>query len=514
MSYSGKTYKVDFKDGGFSANNNIDAIKPTAMLLAKNITLNKGGRGSRGGSTKVNSTAVSGAPRIMGLFDFQLASSAFQVFGCDDGKLYKNSTTTIKTAMSTANHFNFEVFDNELYICDGDTVPQTWDGSAAGTSDLTTPSADWTGSDNPFQAIAHGRGASRRMWYLFDDAVYYSTLSNAKEVSGGTSGKITFDTGDAVGLKGAVEFGDRLFVFSRNKSFVVDDSNADKTYWGYQAAQWGGGAAHWRLIVKTENDVVVMTEAGDIYSVLAAQEYGDYKLASLTKPAFMDRWIQDNVRLGYIDHFHAVYDPTERAIYFNVVLNGETTVSTSLVYYVDRNPEDAWVIHDNTESASGYDASCSAVVRISTGVYKIYTGDYLGFIRKLNQSSKNDDSGAYYSGFKTPYINLDDPRTTKLFKRIFLTVKAEGAFDLQVKYFIDGQYKGTGTVSLAGAGDVFDTGVFDTATFAGIDLIEGCLDIGETGKRIQVEIFNTNADEDFFVSAMLIDFKPLGRKPE
>jgi len=36
--------------------------------------------------------------------------------------------------------------------------------------------------------------------------------------------------------------------------------------------------------------------------------------------------------------------------------------------------------------------------------------------------------------------------------------------------------------------------------------------IGRVGKRIEMHVFNNNADEDYFASQILIDFKPLARQ--
>lgn len=513
MSWSGETYRVPFDRGGLLFDANIDAIPPQAMLLCRNISLEDGGRGSRGGTSKVNSTAVSGTPRIMGLFDFQRAGTSYQVFLGADGNLYSTTTTTIKTGMSTTNYPSFAVFEDELYICDGDTTPQTWNGSAGSTSNITSPNADWTGSTQPFQVIVHGRGVSRRLHFLMGSTDYYTSLGDGKVATGGTSGTIPIDTEDSLGLTGGVEFGNRLILFSQKQAFIVDDSDTDTATWGYSKAQWTGGAAHWRVIVKTPNDLLVMAEDGEIYSISAVQSYGDYKQASLTRPAKMDRWIRENVDLTKIDRFHACYDPKKRVARFFVVRSGQSAVDTCLKFYIDRPPEEAWAVDDGIDAASGFDASCSAVVRSATGAYEVWTGDHAGFLWKLERTNKNDANSGYTATFKTPNLSMEDPRGTKLFKRGHLTVRPEGDYDISVKVFIDGEFKATKTVSLAGGGAVYGTGVWDTDVYGGNDLIEGTFELGYVGKRIQLEFFNSTVDQDFFLSGVLIDVKPLGKRP-
>lgn len=514
MGYRGKTYQIPCDRGGLNYNQNTDKIPPESVVSpSRNINYHEGGKRKRGGTAKVNGTAISGAPRLMGGFDFQLSASSFQVVLGNDGGLYKNSTTTIKTGMSTTNKPSFEVFGSELYVCDGDTTPQTWDGSAAGTSNLTDPNADWTGSNQPFQVIAHGKGASRRLWMLYGSAVYYSVLADGKDFNGGTSGKITIDTGDAIGLVGGIEFQDRLIVFSRTKAFIIDDTDASTSNWGYEQAAWSGGVAHWRLIVKTPNDLVLMAEDGEIYSIAAAQDYGDYKRASLARPAFIDNYIRENVKLSSIDDFHAVYDPGLRAILFSVIRSGQTQVDTALVYFIDRPPEEAWAIHDNQNTASGYKASCSFLVRASAGSYLIYTGDYSGFIWKLNQATRSDDGNAYYGGLKTPNLAFDNPRLRKHYRRAYIIAKTQGSYNLQVNVWVDGVVQTATTVSLSGTGGVLDTDLLDSFVLGGTEFLDRAFDLGYYGRRIQLELYNSGAGQDFFISQILIDHKTIGALP-
>lgn len=514
MGYSGKTYRVPCDRGGLNYNQNIDLVPPEMFVTpSRNINLHQGGRGKRGGTSKVNSSAIAGTPRILGGFDFQLPGTSYQVFLGNNGSLYKDTSATIKTGMSGTNKPSFDVFGSELYVCDGDTTPQTWDGSAGSTSNITTPSGDWSTLNQPFQVIAHGRGASRRMWYLYGSAVYYSSLADGKVVSGGTSGKITINVPDGFGLVGGVEFQDRLIVFSRNKAYIIDDSSTDTADWGYEAAAWAGGVAHWRLIVKTPNDLILMNDEGEVYSITAVQSYGDYKQASLARPAFIDNYIRENIKLSAIDDFHASYDPELRAIKFFVMRNGQSQIDTALVYFIDRPPQEGWAIHDNQSSASGYKASCSFPVRVSTGDNLIYTGDYSGFLWKLEQSQRADDGVGYYGGFRVPNLPFDNPRVKKHYKRGYVVIRTQGSYDLEVRIWVDGSEKTATSVSLSGTGGVLGTFVLGTDVLSGTEFAEKAFDLNHYGKRIQNEFYNDTASEDFFVSQILYDHKIMGALP-
>lgn len=509
MGFAGQTYVIPCDKGGFTYNKNIDLIAPQMFVQpSRNINLHQNGRQKRGGTAKVNSTAVSGSPQILGIFDFRVGANSYQVFAASDGKIYKDSTTVLKTGMSTTAKFNFAVFGNELFICDGVSTPQTWDGSAGSTSNITTSAADWA-TTKPFQMCAHGRGASRRMWALAGNAVYYSVLSNGKDFGSATSGKITIDVEDAYGLVGMVEFGDRLIVFSRTQAFVIDDSDTSTANWGYALAQWTGGAAHWRGIVKTDNDVLIMAEDGQLYSITGAQEYGDYKLASLMRPSFVDNYFKATAAMASIAEFHAVFDRNLRAIKLFFIRSGQTQVDSALVYFIDRPVEEAWVVHDNQDSASGYSASCATEVRSAAGQYTTYTGDYNGFIWKLEQSARVDGVSAYYAGFKTPNLNFGDPRLRKHYRRLFVIMEAVGDYDLTVSVWVDGVNQSSLTLNMGASGAVLGSFILDTDVLGGVEFIESSDVLNMIGKRIQFEFYNSSVNQTFFISQIMIDFKPL-----
>ena len=225
----------------------------------------------------------------------------------------------------------------------------------------------------------------------------------------------------------------------------------------------------------------------------------------------MHKWIKDNVNLSQIDEFHAVYDPNIRAVRIFVRRNGITEIDTNLVFFIDRHPSEAWMVHDNQDSISGHKATVSTPVRRTDGTRTVYTADYLGFIWELEKANKNDDGNGYYAGFKTPALTFGNPRSEKHYRLFRLITQPEGNFDMTVKYWIDGLEQTSQTISLAGTGGTLPF-VLGTDLLGGQELVDSFFEIDNTGKRIQVEVFNSSANEDFFISQILIDFKNLGAK--
>jgi hypothetical protein len=166
------------------------------------------------------------------------------------------------------------------------------------------------------------------------------------------------------------------------------------------------------------------------------------------------------------------------------------------------------VIKDNQDFASGWSASCSCLVKETSGGYRIHTGDYIGARWKLEIADKNDNSNGYYAGLKHPYLSFDNNRLTKRYDYIRAVIKPVGNFDLNVSVSIDGSVVMTGVMSMAGTGGALDSFVLDTDILGGNDLLDHELRIGAFGKRIQAELYNSSANEDFFISQVQYDYKP------
>ena len=404
------------------------------------------------------------------------------------------------------------------------------------TIDIIDPHADWSASDQPIQVIKHGNGNSERLWAVGTTGtpgfVYYSNDNDGSSLPSflaSGSGRIYIDTGDKFGLIGACEYQDRLMVFGKNNTYVIDDSDSSPDNWGYSQAGWKGGASNHRLIIVTPNDVLAMMDDGDIYSVSAVQSYGDYKAASIARPAGVDTWIRDNIDLTYISSFHAIYDPNLKAIKWFMVRKTQTQVDTCLVYYIDRSPDKAWTLHNNTTSnINGYNASCSFNFKGADNKDNIYTGDWggtgKGWIWKTEQTSYSDNSTAYEVKLRTPRMSLggdQDPtavRINKKFKELrIVDQNFLGTTGFLVRYYIDGVLHGmTYAFSEPAHGFLLGTSALDIDSLSGdkSEFFEYTVPIGDVGKRIEIEITNNNVVNNyFFIASMLLDFKPLTVRP-
>lgn len=548
MGYKGTTIAIPCL-GGWNSGYNVEAIPQDSLATSKNINIHNGGLEPRGGTAKYNSAAITSNPRVMGATQYFVASTKEIVAYTARGTSLKDVVFTVntsgvdKTLFTCANGISkypsFAVYNYKTYITNGADHIQVYAGGAS-TVSLTAAHGDWGANNQPIQLIKHGASNSERLWALAPTSlpgfVYFSQDNDGSTeapFTGTGSGKFFIDTGDKFGIVGGVEYQDRLLLFGKKASYIIDDVSTDINDWGYTQAGWTGGASHFRVVVATPTDIYAMTDDGEIYSVTAAQSYGDYKSASIARPAGIHAWIKDNIDLTYINDFHAIYDYQLRAVKWYMVRNANSghQVDTCLVYFVDRPPEKAWSLHDNlTSNANGYNASCSFHVKDTDNKTSIYTGDWggtslKGFIWKTEQTAYSDNSTAYEVKFRTPRIALGanpqsppDPRLYKRFQRLrlvdqnFLNNTA-----LTVNLYIDGiQHQTQYSFTEPAHGFILDTSYLDINSLyaSNTEYKEFIADIGNFGNRIEIEVTNNNvANTYFYIASMLLDYRPLAVAP-
>jgi hypothetical protein len=370
--------------------------------------------------------------------------------------------------------------------------------SAGASIDVTwgIPS-DWTGTSYPAWAVKHGRGLSERLWFggCPDDPnnIYASKLNDGVVEADCSDAQVLVtyvETGNDGGLTGAVEFGDRLIMFSSRRTYLYEDSDTNTANWGYSKAQFEYGIASFDLIVETPNDLIGMMEDGTIYSVSTVESYGDYQAASLTRPAYIDRWIREYIDLTKIAQFHAVYDPKMRAIKFFMVYKGQAQITMALLYFIDRGPMDGWIPHDNQSYTSGYTASASCLYKAGAGNFKVLTGDYSGNVWELETANKSDDSNGFYAGTTLTRLTFNNARSTKKYIRAFLLCHARGDHDISINIWTYNgavlTLAGNTTINLDAGQAVWGSVNWGAFTWGSADeIIDKVFGIGRVAKRIQ-----------------------------
>lgn len=496
---------IPMTQSGFSYKRNFELVEDTALIdPSTNFNLHNFGVEKRGGTSILLNAVV--PYKVMGGYDFRNSSGTqTMLYAKKNGSVYANNdTVAIATGMSTNNFFNFSQYYDTAYICDGSTTPKKY---TSGVASNVTPASDWSLTGQPFQIIFHPRGASFRNWAITKDGVYGSKSGDGSDFSDAEVKYIpVYSKG---GLIGGIEFGQELFVFSKTETFRIDDSDIDPTNWGYKKAIWEGGASHWRLIVLADNDVFIMTDDLNIYSLQGVFMTGDYRKSNLARPAQIDRYLREATNYSNINDWHASYDPKLRCIKWFVQVGG-SGVNTALVQFIDRDPERMWAIHDNKTYSSGYNASCSFTYRKEASDWRIRTGDSSGNIWELEQPARSDNGNPIPSVLKFKLWDFKNPAMHKHFPKGIFRIRSSTNMTFTIYITIDNVRLPDIVLSVSSSGGIFDSSTFDNAYFASDSISKTPFEIKSFGQLMQMEVHHDNLNEDFFLAEIILAFKENG----
>jgi hypothetical protein len=220
--------------------------------------------------------------QVLATTDFQVLENQFKI---KFGALVGHTITEYWTIGVAAGSWTFDkIIDivqsgDTIFLCNGADLPVTWNGSDDAVVGFENIPADWSGTNYPKQIVLHGRLNSLRGWAIGcpdnPKTLYVSANGAPTDFTQEAVLVFNIETGDGAGVVAGIEFGDRILLFGKRRSFVMDDADYNTDNWGYFPSSWVGGVAHQRLLVRTPNDLVAMTDDGEIYSILAAEQYGD-----------------------------------------------------------------------------------------------------------------------------------------------------------------------------------------------------------------------------------------------
>lgn len=516
MGYGGTQFRMPLTDTGFRDDRNTQLLPPTALLQpSANLNYHENGLSKRGGTEiQIAGLGFSG----QGIFQFYTPTVQKLLFAANGNVYHDSYSNILKTGLSTSNPISFIQTSKYAFFADGQTVPQYWDGVTP-TSTSVTPPTSWTGN-MPFQMVNHtraGSGAGDRMWAVTPDSLWASWIGDPTNFGDVNVIQIPIDS--IGGLIGAFDLGGQLFAFSRTQTFLIEDTDPTVTNWGYVNAIWEGGTASWRLIHRANNNIYFMTEDGLIYDLIGVLTTGGYNAVPLDRPAFVDKFIRDNVNLNNIENFHVAYDRKLRALKFFMQQGGSGN-NIALTYFIDKQPTSAWIVHNNTNFASGYNATCSGEVRVSPGDYQIWTMDGMGNIWGLEQTSRDDNGKPYPVVIMTRAQDLatsgpqtgSGPRNNKHWLAIALRGDASGQINFTMYPFVEGVAIGTQTFTMGGTGATFDSAHFDVDVFATDLITTDPVILGVYGRDLQIQLVENEVGTDFFLSEILYMVKPLGIK--
>lgn len=524
MSYRGFIAEIPVGQRGLTGNVNVVNISPDFLLRAENVTYEAGTVQGEGGASKYNSSAITGAPSVLGGHDWNHdGGTQRMVVMTSGGKLLKDSgggtfATELATGLNATDSAGDPVVpvfaeggkeaaanNRKLFIFTGRNAVQVLSADGATTAAIATPPADWTGTSQPKFGLSH----EGRMWGGGNSndphRLYYSTTGTHEDFTGAGSGSIALFPGEGEGLVHAVSFRGGIVAFKRPRGiYFVDTSDTTVANWRVTKISDKIGAAWTGCVSPAQDDIAYVDQTGEIRLVTATDQFGDVRTGSLSDIAWMGQFVRDNLNAGQIKKWRLVYYSTKRELHLACTGTGATTNNGRLV--VDFNRPDLPRFR-----FSGRDTAVSLWTRLVNQVPELTLGDNAGFVWRLDQEARSKAGSGYTKEFQIPHLDMShlDPRLGTLRKNgqfLELVVEPKGNWNVAAQIRWDGQTHQTVQFNMGTTGAALGSFVLGTNALAEEQVLNKRRRITGSGRRFGAVFTNTGDSQDFSIARLYLHF--------
>lgn len=531
MSYQGVTIRIPMAISGLRTDDS-DPITPvTSLTLANNVTFERGLVMKDFGSRKwLNTTSfpngVASSSPVVGLFDWE-PSDVRQYFVAvtRSGKVYRfldsqtreeiaptASDTSTPSTLTIEENVSFAVGGTEdtnrnrkLFVYTGNAPIQVISGDSAVRANITTPAADWT-SSYPTHGLIHN---NRHITFGNKNdphRLYISDTDDHEKFAGGNSNTFSVFPGKGIGIKSAMTFRGRLFIFKYPRGvYVLDDSDPSITNWTITELTDAFGIASEHSAVQIQDDILIKNTTGSLTSLSAANTFGDIESADILNRLRVERYLNEQMSPNGTRFSHMIYYEDKRKLYVTYQSAGGTTNDRLLVMDFSSAQEPRISI------ATKDTPLCLSQRRDQFGVLRPFYGSSDGHIYEMDVMDRSYNGSGYLGEFQTPNIDFShaDARIGELRKNFdFLEVTFEetGNWNLSVDVFIDREYQETITFNLT-KGHYLDSFPLNTAEAIDRPTQSVRKPLHGSGRRISFKCYNSGNLQNFKIASLGVSFR-------
>lgn len=559
MAFRGVEANIELAKYGLVGTRNLAAVPVTALLQARNISLDTGAITRAGGSRLYNNAAeeialeleesldlllteasevllVEGASGVtlpagvVGLWDwFPTINAQRTIAGLNNGELWRDATgvgtfALAKTGLNAASIYVFaeggaEDIGNarKLFVANGFNTVQVFSADAATTVNIgANAPADWTGSSQPRSVFFH----NGRMWGVLEHLLYGSTVTDHEDFT--TAGAVTIpvQTGEGSYLQGGISFKGRLFVFKWPTGiYWLDDSSSTQANWQMKRLTRSTGLASPNAMCQVDDDVLFVSEIGHIHMLSGIQDFGDVQNSDLSALNELTSYIRDNVDTSKsaLERVHAIYYPEKKQARFAMRSLGG--VQNDIVFVVDINHKDTPRIHIDDKDEVG----ALALHQDANRVARPMCGDSAGLVWLLDQDHTSIYSGtdelthvhirSYASEFQIPHTDFawfheKLSAIRKNYAYLEAVMQPAGNFTISFDVYYDGILKDVITMNTGESGSALGSFVIGQDSLGGDTLLNTRKRLRGSSRRLSLVGRQDGHDEKFILSQLTVGLTP------
>lgn len=509
----GGGWATDFGPTAYNSPEQNGTMNIPFLRDARNIVYEfDGGIHKAPGTDNLNSSALEAGVAVRGLYDFWRQGTTDsptqkRIIHVGTTVKYDQGDTTfldLFTGMSATGIPQYDTFDDLLIIGNTVDLPRSFDGT---TGQLLA------GSPPAFSFSVHHKNHQFAAGVFANPSrLYFSVPLNPEDWTNTGSGSIDIDPSDGDMITGLISHKDNLWVFKGpNRGSIHRISGSALANFTREPFVSGLPVPWIHSIFKFGDDIGFITTNGSIHSLKATAAYGDYNQAWLSYP--INKYMQENLNNSRARFFCTATDPNRGQVWIGITPSGQTTNTRYLIMdyrFLSQN--------ESYPRWSYWDSRAFASIHLVRDVQRprLMAGGYDGFVYKLDQTSRSDNGTAINMNVETPSLTYGEEWLLKNFANAGVSLNALNNNILTLTWYLDGSTSGTATVTQGATGDVFDTGLFDTAVFGGQAFLPRFFGIENGGDfRSIAYAFSDNAnDSDLEIHSFAAKLTPCGESEE
>jgi hypothetical protein len=497
-SQSASVPSVNF-NGGLNTTGGPLSLKDSESPDLQNVDFNKfGSVVKRNGYTTLNSSAMANSPEGDGLHWFELDVSGVETrfaVAVADGKLWKMDNldgtwddVTGALTITGGNHCDFENFLNEVFITNNEDVAFKWTGTGngavvTGMSTINLDKAKWIKQFNNFLFVGNvdingTRHNSRIYWSAFNDATSWPA-TNFIDISKN-------DGQDILGMK---VLADRLVVYKSRSIYNVFFTGDANIPFIVQKSNSEVGCASGYTVQNVKNGHVFMSQDG-FYFYDGSNSFKISDKITDTLLGFVDTRFDKVVSMNQL---------SKNRYWVALTSSGQTENDRVLVWDYFSN---AWTLY------KGISAAAMAVFYVSGTEERPYFMDYSGFAYRADTGTSDHPDGtttdtaidASYTSNWRAYGDLVNQKGVPHLHVYYQNANTTMTFAYSYNFESGDTYQQT--FSLATSTDVYGTGAYGTAVYAGGGGATVRRDLTGRGRVIRLKFSNSIVDEIFQIDGL------------
>lgn len=422
-----------------------------------------------------------GSTQIQGMKGIRFANGTKEELMVRNGTIYKwtgsGNWVSLGGTLNTSGPVEIVVANNNAYFFDGTNTVAKYNGTVVST----------------VVAMPIGLGARwfHNMFFVYGiaatpNSIRVSNLGDPEDHSTGTATTIAVNPNDGDYITALNELNDELIIFKSKRTWALSGfGTTTLTLSNLSDRGSGFGTIAPRSVVNTGNELIYLSFLGDIPHFRSLKRNS---FATITDGGIVSGNIEATMRALNKSALATIACTYDGRNLWCAVPDGSSTFNNKVLMldWVSKG----WVRH------SGIQASCWDVFAIST-TSELYFGEASADskVYKMSSSATSDNGSTINFQVISRRYGGDMPETKKKWKYLYITTKETGNYNVTVDYSRNGfDFDNLGTLSLAGAGSVFDTIILDTSRLGSTDIKRKRFNLPKTvDYYIQYKLHDTSA---------------------